>query len=256
MKPTELAELIRQTITSEVENRRCVTSYRDPIIGFVSAGDPGFSNLSQWVNFRHLMPGELLSGARSVVCFYLPFAPEIAIANQQGREQVAREWAVAYRDTNTLIGRITSRLIEVLDQYGVRAAAEPATGNFDRKELRSHWSHKSIAVLAGIGSFGLHQLVITDAGCTGRFGSIVIDADLPIDKPAQKERCEYYAFGTCLSCVFGCPIDALAEGEHIDRQACWELCLKNADAFLDIGPEVQCCGKCAVVGPCAFESAV
>ncbi len=256
MKPTELAELIRETIIDEVENRKCVTAYRDPIIGFVAASDPGFSNLSQWVKFPHLMPAELLQGARSVVCFYLPFAPEIAIANRQEREQVAREWAVAYQDTNSLIGKITSRLIEVLVQYDVRAAAEPATGNFDRKELRSHWSHKSIAVLAGIGSFGLHQLVITDAGCTGRFGSIVIDADLCIDKPVQKERCEYYAFGTCMSCIFGCPADALAEDEPIDRQVCWDQCLKNADEFLDIGPEVQCCGKCAVVGPCAFKSAV
>ena len=256
MKPVELADLIRETIIYEVENRECITSYRDPIVGFVAASDPGFSNLSQWMQFRHLMPAELLQGARSVVCFYLPFAPEIATANLRQREQVAREWAVAYHDTNTLIGRITFRLIEVLGQYGVRAAAEPATGNFDRKELRSHWSHKSIAVLAGIGSFGLHQLVITDAGCTGRFGSLVIDADLPIDKPVQKERCEYYAFGTCLSCIFGCPVDALAESEPIDRQACWDLCLKNADAFLDIGPEVQSCGKCAVVGPCALKSAV
>ncbi len=256
MEPEELAALIRETIIHEVENRACVTAYRDPIIGFVAAGDPGFSSLSQWVNFRHLMPAELLPGACSVVCFYLPFAPEIAAANLRERKQVAREWAVAYNDTNRLIGRITSRLIEVLGQHGVRAAAEPATGNFDRTELRSHWSHKSIAVLAGIGSFGLHQLVITDAGCTGRFGSIVIDADLPIDKPAPKERCEYYASGTCLSCVLACPVDALAEDAPINRQACWELCFKNAETFLDIGPEVQCCGKCAVVGPCAMESAV
>jgi len=256
MKPEELADLIRGTIIFEVENRTCVTAYRDPIAGFVAADDPGFAKLSQWVEFRHLLPAELLPGARSVVCFYLPFAPEVVEANLRDKVQVAREWAVAYNDTNALIGRITSRLIAVLGQHGVRAAAEPATGNFDRKELRSHWSHKSIAVLAGIGSFGLHQLVITDAGCTGRFGSLVLDADLPIAKPAQKERCEYYAAGTCLSCVFGCPVDALAECEPINRQVCWELCLKNAEAFLDIGPEVQSCGKCAVVGPCALKSAV
>ena len=46
MKPTELADLIRGTIIYEVENRECVTSYRDPIVGFVAASDPGFSNLS------------------------------------------------------------------------------------------------------------------------------------------------------------------------------------------------------------------
>jgi epoxyqueuosine reductase QueG len=201
------------------------------------------------------MPEELLSGARSVVCFFLPFAPEIVYANEKEKAQVAREWALAYHETNTLIGQITSRLIELLGQYGIQAAAEPATGIFDKDTLKSHWSHKSIAVLAGIGSFGLHRMVITDAGCAGRFGSIVIDANLSIDKPEQKERCGYYESGACMDCMFGCPVNAIDEDELFDRQACWEQCLKNANDFLDLGDKVQVCGKCAVVGPCALESA-
>ena len=63
---------------------------------------------------------------------------------------------VAYDDKNKLLGQIISQLIEVLGQHGIGAAAEPSTGNFDREELKSHWSHKSVAVIAGIGSFGLH----------------------------------------------------------------------------------------------------
>lgn len=252
MRRSELAELIRKTIVFEVSNNGFITPYRDPIIGFVSANDPGFAKLGEWIEFQHLMPEDLLQGARSVVCFFLPFAPEIAYANEHKKSQVAREWAVAYMDTNALIGQIASRLVEVLTEKGVRAAAEPATGNFDRSELRSHWSHKSIAVLAGIGSFGLHQLVITDAGSAGRFGSVVIDAELQIDKPKNKERCEYYEFGTCMDCVFGCPVNAIIEDEPFDREACWEQCLKNARDFLDLGDEVQVCGKCAVVGPCVF----
>lgn len=255
MKPLELADFIRETIIHEVNNNDFVTTYRDPLVEFVAAIDPDFSNLSKWTEFKHLMPENLLPGARSVVSFYLPFAPEIAYANEKDKEQVAREWAIAYQDTNALIGQIASRLIELLSQSGIQAAAEPATGNFDKDALKSYWSHKSIAVLAGIGSFGLHQLVITDAGCTGRFGSIVIDAELPIEKPERKERCEYFKLGTCMDCVFGCPVNALDEEEPFNRQSCWEQCLKNAEAFLDLGAEVQVCGKCAVVGPCALESA-
>ena len=202
MDPLELANFIRETIVQEVNNKTFITPYRDPVIGFVAADDPDFSNLSKWTEFEHLMPEELLPGARAVVSFYLPFAGEIAYANKKEKEQVAREWAIAYQDTNAFIGQITSNLIELLSQYGIQVAAEPATGNFDEDVLRSTWSHKSIAVLAGIGSFGLHNLVITDVGCTGRFGSIVIDAELPVDKPEQKERCEYYELGTCLDCVF------------------------------------------------------
>lgn len=256
MKPSELGDLIKETIIFQVNNNEFVTRYREPIIGFIAADDPGFAHLSEWTNFDHMVPDDLLPGARTVVCFFLPFAPEIAAANTQQKEQVAREWAVAYQDTNTLIEQIISRLKEVLSQYGFSAAAEPATGNFNENELRSHWSHKSIAVMAGIGSFGLHQLVITDAGCAGRIGSFVIDAELPMDQPERKERCEFFKSGTCIDCVYVCPVNALFEDQPIDRRLCWMQCVKNGIDFLDIGVEIKVCGKCAVIGPCALEAAV
>ena len=58
-------------------------------------------------------------------------------------------------------------------------------------------------------------MVITDAGCTGRFGTVVIDADLPIDKPERKERCLYYESGACLDCVFGCPVKLLPKTNRL-----------------------------------------
>jgi len=255
MKPSELAELFTETILHEVNHNAFVTAYRNPLIGFVAADDPGFSHLSEWTAYPHLMPDDLLPGARSVVCFYLPFAPEISYSNAQEYEKVSREWALAYQDTNALVSKITSQLIESLNKYGIHAAAEPATGNFDEIALRSHWSHKSIAVLSGIGSFGLHQLVITDAGCTGRFGSIVIDAELPVEKPERKERCEYFELGTCKDCVIGCPVNAISEDRPFDRHACRKQCIKNSNDFMDLGDEIKVCGKCAVVGPCALGAA-
>ena len=256
MEPMELLALIRGTIIHEVKNNDFMTLYRDPLIGFVAASNPGFTKLSEWTETSHLMPEDLLPGARYVVCYFLPFAPEIAYANGIEKEQVARQWAIAYSDTNALIGQINTRLIELLIQYGIQANAEPATGNFVEDTLRSHWSHKSIAVMAGIGSFGLHQLVITDAGCAGRLGSIVIDADLPASKPEQKERCEYFVSESCLDCLLACPVNAIDEKSPFDRWACWQQCLNNAEDFLDLGDDVKVCGKCAVVGPCTLESAV
>ncbi|MBS1250882.1 MAG: Epoxyqueuosine reductase [Chloroflexi bacterium] len=256
METTEVVKLIENTILNAIENKECTTAYCEPIIGFVSAHDPEFITLSGRIGFHHFMPQDLLEGARTVVCFYLPFEPEVVYANQRDEIQVARAWGVAYHDTNNLLGEIASQLIAVLNQHGIRAAAEPSTGNFDKEALKSHWSHKSVAVIAGLGSFGLHQMVITDAGCTGRFGTVVIDAELPIEKPQPKERCQYYEMGACMDCLFACPVNALFEDEPFDRAACWKVLLENANEFLDLGDDVQVCGKCAVVGPCAFESAL
>lgn len=251
---SELSGLIAGTIRSLVSEAGTVTEYREPLVGFAAAADLRFRELQQVVHPSHALPDDLLPGARSVVSFFLPFAPWVLEANAQHPEQVADEWAVAYVETNRLIGHITEQLIHDLAERGVRAAAEPASHNFDVKTLVSHWAHKSVAVIAGLGSFGLHQMVITDAGCAGRFGSLVLDADLPIPPVETRERCLYWADGSCLECVTRCPVDALDPNQPLDKQACWHRCQYIAKRFESLG-RAEICGKCAI-GPCSLESAV
>jgi epoxyqueuosine reductase len=216
--------------------------------------DPRFLELCEVANPGHQVPSDLLPGARSVVSFFLPFAPWVVQANAADKEQVAREWALAYVETNALIGRIGAHLIETLAERGIRAAAEPATHNFDPVTLTSHWSHKSVAVIAGLGSFGLHQMVITDAGCAGRFGSLVLDAEVAADSTQPKERCLYFLDGSCLECVLRCPVGALDAHELLDKQRCHNHLHDVARTYEDLGLVVVC-GKC-VIGPCAFEAAI
>jgi epoxyqueuosine reductase len=250
----ELAEFIGLSIRRLAAEPGTTTEYREPLVGFAAADDPRFAELRRIVHPTHMLPGDLLPGARSVVSFFLPFAPWVLQANAGHREQVAAEWAVAYVETNALIGRITGHLIEDLAGRGIRAAAEPATHNFDPASLVSRWSHKSVAVIAGLGSFGLHHLVITDAGCAGRFGSLVLDAELPVATVQPRERCLYFHDESCLECVLRCPVAALATNEPFDRQSCWQRCLQVAREFEHIGL-AEVCGKCAI-GPCSLESAV
>ena len=186
--------------------------------------------------------------------FFLPFAPPVVEANTQDRERVAREWAVAYVETNARIGHITAHLVDMLAGRDIRAAAEPATHNLDHQTLVSRWSHKSVAVIAGLGSFGLHQLVITDAGCAGRFGSLALDADLSVPPVEPRERCLYFYDESCLECVMRCPVAALDSSEPLDKQICWQRCQEVAAQFRDVGL-AEVCGKCAI-GLCSFGSAV
>ena len=244
------------TICTALQDQVCaaggLTSYREPLVGVADAGDPRFAGLGHLVP-GHMQPADLLPGARSVVSFFLPFASGVIKANSEHRTEVARDWAVAYVETNALIGRITAHLGEMLGDRGIRTAAEPATHNFDTGRLVSRWSHKSVAVIAGLGSFGLHQMVITDAGCAGRFGSIVLDVPLPVVSEAPKERCWYLLDGSCLECVMRCPVGALDADAALDRHACYEQLLCVSREFADVGL-ADVCGKCAV-GPCALEGA-
>ena len=249
-----LAELICTNIRRIVDGAETATRYREPLVGFVAADDLRFPDLRRVVGPAHVLPQELLPGARAVVSFFLPFARDVVDANARHKEQVAREWALAYVETNALIGRITAQLIEILAVQGVRAVAEPATHNFDPETLESRWSHKSMAVMAGLGSFGLHQMVITDSGCAGRFGSLILGAGLAGTPRPPKERCLYFHDGSCLECVQRCPVSALDANEPLDKQRCWAHLLEMAPRHLDLGV-VDACGKCAL-GPCSLGPAV
>jgi len=248
-----LADFVTSAIGRQVDGARTVTDYRAPLVGFAAANDPRFRDLHEAVP-THRMPEDLLPNARTVISFFLPFERWIVDANAKHPENVASEWATAYVETNALIGRITTHLIGALAKRGIGAVAEPATHNFDPLTLTGRWSHKSVAVIAGLGSFGLHQMVITDAGCAGRFGSLIIDAELPIAPTAAKQRCLFYHDGSCRECIERCPVKALHVNRSIDKQRCYQRLLSVAKAFEHLGV-VDVCGKCAL-GPCALQSAV
>jgi epoxyqueuosine reductase QueG len=97
-------------------------------------------------------------------------------------------------------------------------------------------------------------MVITDAGCAGRFGSLVVDADLPTTPSRPRERCLYFHDGSCLECVLRCPAGAISESEPLDKARCHENLRNVTRVFAHIG-KADVCGKCAV-GPCSLESAV
>jgi epoxyqueuosine reductase len=254
MESRELTEFVVELIRQEVASSGNVTEYREPLVGFASAADPRFGELRRVVEPTHLLPEEMLPGARSVVGFFLPFAAWVVEANARDWSRVAREWPIAYLETNALIERITGRLIEALAERGVRAAAAPATHNYDPDTLICRWSHKSVAVIAGLGSFGLHRMVITDAGCCGRFGSLVLDADLVFTQPAIRERCLYFYDGSCRECIDRCPVNALSIDGSIDKQRCNRRLLGQAK-LSGLEPLADACGKCAI-GPCSLASAV
>jgi epoxyqueuosine reductase QueG len=98
-------------------------------------------------------------------------------------------------------------------------------------------------------------MLITDAGCAGRFGSLVVDAALkPSSSPdaAHCERCRYFVDGSCRVCVERCPVGALTE-DGLDKRRCYAWLLQVADGFRDLGL-ADVCGKCAT-GPCALKAA-
>lgn len=245
-----LSELIVHEIELQVANVHTATKYREPLVAFADASDPLFGQMKQILGERALLPSDLLPGAKTVVSFFVPYTEELVQLSRQA-EYVAREWAVAYIETNQLFNDIGHHLEQTLASLGVQAVSMPATHNFDTETLTSLWSHKSVAYIAGLGTFGVHQMLITAQGTAGRLGSLVISQAISPTKRPEQELCLYRRNGSCLVCVANCPVQALSN-QGFDRRKCFQRVME-VDAYYPDLALCDVCGKCAL-GPCALGS--
>lgn len=245
-----MKKLIESTINSVITENKlgCQTSYRSPLLGYAEASDPMFLQLKTAVGPGHLLPKDLLPEAKTVLAFFLPFTKELVKSNREN-PYVARSWALAYIETNALISLCCEEIAAALAGKGVKAAWQQPTHNFDPVQLCSHWSHKHVAYICGLGEFGLHQMLITAYGCAGRFGSLVIDLPLSPSPRQENPRCYFYRQGKCQVCVKKCPSGALTP-EGLDKQKCYSYLLEVDSFYSDLGV-CDVCGKCAACGPCA-----
>lgn len=216
-----------------------------PIVGFADARSDGFRALSETVHPDHLMPGDILPGATVVVSIFVPFDRRVSDSNRDG-DVPSDIWASAYRETNSISKGMLDCLRSHIIDMGYHAEVPFDTGRHNDSTY-SVWSQRHIARLAGLGTFGMNNMLITSAGCCGRFYSLVTDLDVPPDRPPDKDRCLYRIDGSCGVCTRRCIAHALGP-DGFDRMACDRVCRRSER---DIGEDV--CGKCTVGIPCAHR---
>ncbi|MCX8127435.1 MAG: epoxyqueuosine reductase [Synergistetes bacterium] len=242
-----LKEKLKNLLNDRVKDWGGKTSYREPILKVASVFDPLWKRLKELCPF-HFMPWELLEEAKSVVVFFLPFSEEVIESNQKGYYS-SREWAVAYLETNAFLYDISLEMIKLMEEHGYKGVSIKPTHNFDKEKLVSYWSHRHAGFIAGMGTFGLNNMLITEKGCGGRLGSFVTDALLDPDDRPLRESCLFKRNKSCALCVKRCPVGAL-KVDGFDRFLCHKQCLEVGFYFSDLG-KVDVCGKC-ITHPCAL----
>jgi len=251
-RTTITAELHR-FITRYQREQPVSTHWRELLTGFAAAADPLFRELKQVATSDHLLPEELLTGARTVIVFFIPFAEEIARSNIEG-QAASPHWARAYLETKVLIQAAGRHLQRYLTAAGERAIETSPAQDYDRQRLVSNWSQRHVAFVAGLGRFGLNRMLITPAGCCGRLGSVITSLELPPDRRSDTEACLYHFDRSCQHCLNRCPGQALGVASF-DRHRCHRICHSNEVEFDALGRAVVC-GKCLVDVPCTFRDPV
>jgi epoxyqueuosine reductase QueG len=134
-------------------------------------------------------------------------------------------------------------LASLVEQAGGRAVAPSVSERFAVVELRSNWSERHAAFVAGMGTFSLNRSLITDAGSCGRLGSVITDLALEPTPRAYSAVTEYC--NKCGACIDRCPPEAIDESGK-NNNTCRIYCDETKVCY---APRYGC-GKCQTGVPC------
>lgn len=253
MTQQKLKSLIIDFVANYRVSLQTRTNWKPPLTAFASADDPLFLELKNIVSPSHALPHDFISDAETVISFFLPFENSVVRSNVDERK-CSKEWAVAYVETNRLIQDLNIDIDRYLSERGFRSAIIPATHNYNPESLMSDWSHRHVAYIAGLGKFGINNMLITEKGCCGRIGSMVTSAYIAPTPRDGSEYCLYQFNGSCGKCIDRCVVEALFV-DSFERKKCYSMCLENDKYHSDL-KLTDVCGKCLVGVPCSFRNPV
>ena len=249
--------------------------FEEPLVGFVRGNDPIFDQLKKVIGPHHFSPCEIMNwqaeknGVKppepddvSVVSFVMPFTQKTIRDNAAAVEWTSERWA-----QTRLLGEIFSQtfvreIVTVLMGRGILAVAPDVTPLFNKKRYpqvgwASPWSHRHVAYAAGLGTFGMHDFLITKKGVSHRLGSFVVHLKLEPNGKRPEDihaDCLHYQGHPCLKCAKRCPVTAITAQHYHDKEICYQ---KVADSLKHCNKHyhifIYGCGLCATGVPCASE---
>jgi len=122
----------------------------------------------------------------------------------------------------------------------------------DLPNLKSIFSHKMAATMAGLGWIGKNCLFISNEfGCGSRLATVLTDAPLSTGQPIKESKC-----GSCNKCIKVCPCNAIKGTLWHAGTAREELlnpwvCNKYRDSFKEKIGHAHPCGLC--IKACAVQ---
>ncbi|MBR1672352.1 MAG: epoxyqueuosine reductase [Fretibacterium sp.] len=190
--------------------------------------------------------------AVSVISYFVPFTKPVARFTRESG-QIPAIWGEAYAVINPYFDEVNSAIKGYLEDKGFPSFTIAATHTYNEADMKSMWSHRSAAAIAGLGTFGANRMLITPRGAAGRFSTVLTAARLTPTPPVAEEMCPYKRDGSCGLCFKICPVHAL-HSDGIDRFACQAETRKNEKLIKESTglSQADVCGKCISVCPYAY----
>jgi len=213
-----------------------------PLVGFAPVdrwSDPPFE---PWVP-EAFRPASLFPGTKTVIVIGFPVSlPILDTAPSIWYHEL-------YRTVNAELDSCGYRIATFLTEKGYPSVWIPRDGygsiDILKEKPIAFFSHRHAAYCAGLGNFGLNNMLLTPQyGPRVRFTSVLTTAGLPADPLLEGQLCTQ-----CRRCVTFCPVAAIPEAgypqESINKVAC---ATRSEDLHRRYLSPCGCCIKVCPVG--------
>jgi len=244
-------------------------AWGDPLVAFARGDDPLFQQFKKEIGDFYWLPEEAFELGNpgtgvtpqelSVVSWILPQTE--ATLEEQRRESTlpSARWSLVRQYGEEFNCSLRLHLVSELAAVGVAAVAPERLPGFAYRQsprfgIASNWSERHTAYVAGLGTFGLSDGLITPLGKAMRCGSIVVRTELPATRRPYAgihDYCLWFAKGSCGVCMQRCPVQAITPEGH-DKDACSGYIREVTAPYArkTFGIEATPCGLCQAGIPC------
>jgi epoxyqueuosine reductase len=247
--------------------------FEAPIVGYADGHDPLFAQYKRIIGSFHLTPPEVLQHALdegqsavhlslervNVVCWVLPISRETRSSNRSETVRPSARWVYTKADGEAFNDALRREVMAWLRGEEFLAVA-PALSPLFRERLpgmergyTSRWSERHALYVAGLGTFGLSDGLITPKGVAMRCGSVVTNMPLnatPRPYTSHRAYCLNLKRGDCGECIARCPAGAISEAGH-DKAKCARYVSEAVAAYREAyGDKTPACGLCQTGTPC------
>lgn len=211
-----------------------------PVMGVASGDDPIFTKFKEVVGPEHLTPTEMwlqsglpagsdLSKRLRTLSIVFPYVQRIRDESRTAEKFPAEIYSVGRNFANAFMNDVLEKSVAYFQKNGFQAVAGMLSPVFqiivkeDPIQIYSKWSERHVAFAAGLGTFSLHEGLITEVGCNIRVSSVITDAPLEATPRKNDEpyaNCLFYTSGKCKKCAERCPALAITEQGH-DKVECY-----------------------------------
>lgn len=221
---------------------------KEKVTALLEAGgapQAGIADLTLIPEALNMYADSRLTRFNRAVSFLVPFPRSVVAELLEGPSLTYLHY---YRAVNTRIDDLALQLATILEGKGFSAFPVPSSQRTGKHKLESIFPHRLAARLAGLGWIGKSGCLVNNTyGPRLRLGTVLCDAPLPADKPAEVLCRE------CTACTQACPSGAI-KGKlflpemPLGERLVPELCDRYLDQVRDrFGKRI--CGLCLAVCP-------